>query len=305
MKESISVGFIGFGEAGVAIAKGLQSEGITRMVLCHLRKDDPRRVAWVKEQAKEAGVRYMETIPEVVKSAQFIFSVVSPDAAVAAAEKTISSLKAGKTYLDLTSFPEDMKTIAKMIEPTGAKFIDGAMMASLPQHRHKVLTYVAGPHAGETAQLLNSWGMNLKVVGDQPGQASAIKLLLSVATKGFEALLVEMLLASHHYGVEKDVLAALNEFFRKGLDFAIHRLVGSDAVHAGRRVKEMESSVKLLEGLGVEPLMSRATVERLRWSASLGLAEYFRGESPETYQEVIEAWEKIGLFQGGRTSRKK
>jgi 3-hydroxyisobutyrate dehydrogenase-like beta-hydroxyacid dehydrogenase len=303
MKESISVGFIGFGEAGVAIAKGLQGEGITRMALCHLRKDDPRRVAWIKERADEAGARYMETIPEVVKSAQFIFSVVSPDAAVAAAEKAISSLRAGKTYLDLTSsFPEDMKTIARMIEPTGAKFIDGAMMASLPQNRHKVLTYVAGRQAGETAELLNSWGMNLRVVGDQPGQASAIKLLLSVATKGFEALLVEMLLASHHYGVEKDVLAALNEFFMKGLHFVIHRFVGSDAVHAGRRVKEMESSVKLLESLGVEPLMSRATVERLRWSASLGLAEHFHGQSPETYQEVIGAWEQIGLFRDRKKS---
>ncbi len=304
MKQSISVGFVGFGEAGIAIAKGLQGEGVTQMSLCHLRKDDPRRVAWIKEQAKEAGVRYMETIPEVVNSAQFIFSVVSSDGAVTAAEKAVGSLKSGKTFLDLTSsFPEDMKSIAKKIEPTGAKFVDGAMMAALPQHRHKVLTYVAGPHAKETAEVLNAWGMNLKVVGDQPGQASAIKLVLSVGTKGFEAVLVEMLLAAHHYGVENHVLSALNEFFKKGLDSAIHRLVGSDAVHAGRRVKEMESSVKLLESLGVEPLMSRATVQRLRWSASLGLAEHFHGQSPETYQEVIQAWEKIGLFQDGKGAK--
>jgi 3-hydroxyisobutyrate dehydrogenase-like beta-hydroxyacid dehydrogenase len=306
MKKSISVGFIGFGEAGSAIAKGLQGEGVTQMSLCHLRQDDPRRVAWVKAQAKEAGVQYRETITEVVQAAQFILSVVSLDGAVAAAQQAVGSLRSGKTYLDLTSsFPDDMKAIAKMIAPTGAVFVDGAMMAAVPQHRHKVLTYVAGPQAGETAELLNAWGMNLKVVGDEPGQASAIKLVLSVGTKGFEAVLVEMLLAAHHFGVENHVLSALNEFFKKGLDSGIHRLVGSDAVHAGRRVKEMESSVKLLESLGVEPLMCRATVQRLRWSASLGLAEYFHGQSPETYQEVIAAWEKIGLFQDGRTSRKK
>lgn len=303
MKQSLAVGFIGFGEAGAAIAKGLQEEGITRMFLCHLRRDDPGRVARVKEQAREAGGQYMETIPEVVKSAQFIFSVVPPGAAVAAAKKAVGSLRAGKTYLDLTSsFPEDMKAIAAMIELTGAGFVDGTMMGSLPQNRHKVLTYVAGPQAKETAEVLNPWGMNLKVVGDQAGQASAIKLLLSVATKGFESLLVEMLFASHHYGVEEDVLAALNEFFRKGLDPVINRFVGSDAVHAGRRVKEMESSVKLLESLGVEPLMSRATVQRLRWSASLGLDEHFHGQSPETYQEVIEAWERIGLFRDPKKS---
>ena len=298
MRKPISVGFIGFGEAGSAIAKGLQGEGITEMSLCHLRKGDPPRVAWVKARAAESGVQYRESIPEVVESAQFIFSVVSMEGAVAAAEKAVGFLRSGKTYIDLTSsFPDDMKAIAKMIAPTGAVFVDGAMMAPLPQHRHKVLTYVAGPQAAETAERLNAWGMNLRVVGEEPGQASAIKLVLSVGTKGFESVLVEMLLASHHYRVEDHVLSAMNEFFKKGLDPAIHRLVGSDAVHAGRRVKEMESSVKLLESLGVEPLMSRATVQRLRWSASLGLADYFHGQSPETYQEVIEAWEKIGLFE--------
>jgi hypothetical protein len=81
-----------------------------------------------------------------------------------------------------------------------------------------------------------------------------------------------------------------------GLEALINRFVGSDAVHAGRRVKEMESSVRLLKNLGVDPMMTEATVQRLKWSASLGLSEYFKGVSPEGYKEVIKAWEKIGLF---------
>jgi hypothetical protein len=58
----------------------------------------------------------------------------------------------------------------------------------------------------------------------------------------------------------------------------------------------MEFSVRLLKNLGVDPIMTEATVQRLKWSASLGLSEYFKGISPERYQEVIQAWEKIGLF---------
>ena len=169
-------------------------------------------------------------------------------------------------------------------------------MGALPIYGHKVLIYVAGPHAQEAAQILNQRGMNLQTVGKEPGQASAIKLILSISTKGLEALLVEMILAAHHYEVEEPVLSALNQFFAMGFEALINRFVGSDPVHSGRRVKEMESSVKLLQNLGIDPIMTKATVQRLQWSASLGLSEYFKGVSPGGYKEVIQAWEKIGLF---------
>jgi hypothetical protein len=49
-----------------------------------------------------------------------------------------------------------------------------------------------------------------------------------------------------------------------GLEALINRFVGSDAVHAARRVKEMESSVRLLKNLDIDPIMTEATVRRLR-----------------------------------------
>jgi len=58
----------------------------------------------------------------------------------------------------------------------------------------------------------------------------------------------------------------------------------------------MESSVELLKNLGVDPVMTDATVRRLKWSASLGLKEFFQGRTPEGYREVIQAWEAMGLF---------
>ena len=297
MNDRFSVGFIGFGEAGFEIAKGLHATGVTRMCLYDLRTQDPDRAALVIKRAQEAGVKILGSAKEVGKQSDIIFSVVTPEASVTVAKEVATHLQAGQIYVDLTSsFPDDMKMIAALVEPSGAKFVDGAMMGSLPIYGHKVLIYVAGLYAGEAARILNEHGMNLKVVGEEPGQASAIKLILSIATKGFEALLVEMLLASHHYQVEEPVLLALNQFFVKGLDPVVDRFVGSDAVHAGRRVMEMESSVRLLEKIGTDPIMTKATVQRLRWSASLNLNEYFGGISPVGYKEVIQAWENIGLF---------
>lgn len=297
MNNRLSVGFIGFGEAGFEMAKGLHSEGTIRLFVYDMKGREPEKAAWIKKRAQEAGAAYLESTEEVVRKADVILSLVTPEACVAVAREAALHLKPGQVYLDLTSsFPDDMKAIAALVDRTGAKFTDGAMMGALPIYGYKVLIYVAGPHAQEVTHILNQRGMNLQTVGKEPGQASAIKLILSISTKGLEALLVEMLLAAHPYQVEEPVLAALNQFFVMGLEALINRFVGSDAVHAGRRVKEMEASVKLLKNLGVNPIMSEATVERLKWSASLGLSEYFRGISPEGYKEVIQAWEKIGLF---------
>jgi 3-hydroxyisobutyrate dehydrogenase-like beta-hydroxyacid dehydrogenase len=298
MKDCFSIGFIGFGEAGFEIANGLHSAGVSRMCLYDLRTQDPDRAGLIRKRAQDAGVKILDSAREVAEQSMMILSVVAPEASVAVAEEVAAHLRVGQIYIDLTSsFPDEMKMIAALVAKSGARFVDGAMMGALPVYGHKVLVYVSGLHAEEAARILNQYGMNLKVVGDEPGQASAIKLILSIATKGFEALLVEMLLAAHYYHAEEPVLLALNQFFAKGLDSVVDRFVGSDAVHAGRRIKEMESSVRFMEKIGADPIMTRATVQRLQWSASLNLTEFFAGIPPEGYKEVIQAWEKIGLFR--------
>lgn len=297
MDGSLAIGFIGFGEAGFEIARGLHKSGVRHLYFCHLRKNDPERSSLAQRRGREAGATGLESTAEVVRRADIILSVVPPQASTAAAEEALPHLKGGKMYLDLTSsFPDEMKATAARVEARGADFVDGAMMGALPIDQHKVLIYVAGKKAGNVAKILNRYGMRLKVVGQEPGQASAVKLILSIVTKGFEALLVEMLLVAHHYRVEEMVFLSLHQFFDKGVDSVVNRFVASDAVYASRRIKEMESSVKLLNKLGIEPIMGRAVVQRLKWSASLGLAEIFRGIPPQGYKEVIKAWEELGLF---------
>ncbi len=93
-------------------------------------------------------------------------------------------------YVDLTSSsPEAMKRAARKVEATGAFFVDGALMGPVPAEGHRVLTFVSGARAEEAAATLNRYGMNLRSVGPEPGQASAIKLIVSIATKGFGGLL--------------------------------------------------------------------------------------------------------------------
>lgn len=295
MSEKVDIGFIGFGEAGYEIARGLRAQAAPRMC-CYDSEQSER----VKRRAREAGVERLDTVAALAASSDIVLAVVPPAAAVGAAQEVVKHLKAGQYYLDLSSaFPDDMKTIAALAAPTGVHFVDGAMMGALPLHGHRVLIYVAGEAAPAVEAMLNRLQMNLKAIGSEPGQASAVKLILSVVTKGLGSLLIEMLLAAHHFRVDEATVQALLQFYAMGLEKAIDRSVGSTAIHAGRRITEMESSVRLLESVGVDPVMTTATVNRLKWFESLGLADYFKGVSPKGYKEVVEAWEAIGVFKDG------
>jgi len=90
------------------------------------------------------------------------------------------------------------------------------------------------PAGGAATAALNRYGMNLRVVGAEAARPAAIKLIVSIATKGFGGLLVEMLLAAHHFRVEETALKVLNDqFFRPRPGVRRRRFVASDAVLRG------------------------------------------------------------------------
>ena len=110
---------------------------------------------------------------------------------------------------------------------------------------------------------------NLRIVGAEVGRASAIKMIRSVMVKGIEALTDEMMAAAAAAGVADEVLASLDasEAARPWAQRAAYNLERM-ATHGARRAAEMEESAKTLQSLGVEPLLTRATVQRQRAAAT-------------------------------------
>jgi hypothetical protein len=65
-------------------------------------------------------------------------------------------------------------------------------------------------------------------------------------------------------------------------------------LHAERKATELQYVLKETQDWDVNPVMSRATMERLRLIGKYKLNEYFRGDLPlERYKEMIEAIDRI------------
>ncbi|MBZ5601792.1 MAG: hypothetical protein LAO79_05750 [Acidobacteriia bacterium] len=198
----MKLGFIGFGEAGSAIARGFHGVELFSFDI----KDDAR----IRDAAREAQVTLVHGSRELARSAGILTSTVTADQAETAARQTVPFLGAGHFYADLNSVSPALKQrIAALIEPTGARFVEGAIMAPVAKLGHRVPILLGGPDAAEFASLLAPLGMSLDVVSTQVGAAAAIKMFRSILVKGLEALMLECVLAAGPYGAAERVFASL------------------------------------------------------------------------------------------------
>jgi len=285
------VGFIGFGEAGYELAKGLKSEGLSQIAIYDKFQDIPPYDKVIKTRIKDINVKVFPNIQNLAEYSNLILSTVTVSAAKKVAKEISDFLENNKIYVDMnTSSPHTKLAIAKIINKTGAKFVDAAVMGAVSLYGHKVPILACGEGAKQFQLKMSNYGMNIRCIEGKVGSSSAVKMLRSVYMKGIEALLLETLIAAYRYGELELVLESITDSMKKRPFIeTINMLVTTDVIHAKRRAIEMNEVITTLEEIGIEPIMSKATKNRLEWSAGLGLEKYFSGEIPKEYMNVLIA----------------
>jgi 3-hydroxyisobutyrate dehydrogenase-like beta-hydroxyacid dehydrogenase len=285
MNEEVTIGFVGFGEAGSNIARGLKAAGVVRIAGFDI---DPERV---RGRAEQTGTPLLGSNRELAASARIIFSTVTCARALEAARETAPFLKPHHIYADLNSVSPALKQeIERLISATGAGFVEAAVMSPVPPFLHRAPMLLGGKGAPAFAQLMTPFGMRLDVISEKVGTAAATKMFRSIIVKGLEALMLECVLAASPYGADERVFASLGDSF-PGIDWQrlANYMVSRVVVHGDRRAREMEEVSETLRSLGVEPIMAEAAARRQDWCARLDLSSQFGPEGPKTYREVVEA----------------
>jgi 3-hydroxyisobutyrate dehydrogenase-like beta-hydroxyacid dehydrogenase len=285
----VRIGFVGFGEAAYHIAKGLRQPGIASITAF-----DINVTSKVRQRAREAETRLVETNGELAQSCDILMSAVTADQALHAAEQNAPHLTAQHIYADLNSVSPGVKqSIARVIEASGARFAEIAMMAPVPPYGHKVPMLAGGAGAQEFVDRLAPFGISAEIVSSEVGTAAATKMFRSIIVKGMEALITECVLGATRYHADERVFASLAETF-PGINWKelADYMVGRVVVHGERRAREMEEVAATLREIDIEPIMAEAIVRRMDWSVEAGLKELFGGEAPKGYREVVDATAK-------------
>jgi len=288
MSEKIA--FIGFGEAGQTISRGLVAEAKPALRTYDILFGQPAG-APLEAAAKDLGVALACDHADAVREADLVMLTVTASSSLEAARSCLPGLRKGQLFLDMNSVsPKRKIETAALVAPTGAAYVDVAVMAPAAPYLHKVPCLIGGPGAAALAPRAAALGMKMELVSGEVGQASAIKMFRSIVVKGLEALLVESMTASAEYGVEDRVLASLRETW-PGIDwqklagYMIERVVS----HGRRRAAEMREVSETLRSSGMEPTMAAATAVRQQWIADLGVKERLKGRQTEDRAELVRA----------------
>jgi putative dehydrogenase len=255
------------GMMGSAVAKCLTTSGLEVRTLLEGRGAD------TLARAKAAGMTGAAAAQ--IAECDIILSILPPGSALELAEKLAPALRAATkkpVYVDCNALdPATVLRIARVVEESGATFVDGGIIGGPPEPGSKATRiYVSGPAAAKVT-VLEQYGLRMPVQPGPIGAASAMKMSYAGITKGFTALGAAMMLAATRAGTAEALKAELS---------------GSQPALYGWLTKQMPK------------MYSKA----YRWVAEMEEIAAFVGEDPAAakfYQGAAQLYERIAAdFDG-------
>ncbi|MEO8543795.1 MAG: DUF1932 domain-containing protein [Burkholderiaceae bacterium] len=271
------IGMLGYGEVGKTFAAGLLT-AVDGVSAWDLKFDKSQTRDAERADAALAGIRVAASMPDACGNADLLISAVTASNTLDVARGAAAVLRPGTVYLDLNSAsPGTKREAAALIEAAGGRYVEAGVMTSVPPYGIRVPMLLGGPHAAALAERLVTWGMDARVVSDQLGVASAIKMCRSVMIKGLEALVIESYATARAYGVEEHVIPTLQETF-PSIDWQQTGgyFFGRVVQHGQRRAEEMREAAHSVAEAGFEPFMARAIADKQQWVADQARDGLFR-----------------------------
>ena len=280
-----AVGILSPGDMGSAIGRVLREHGVDVFTCLEGRSELTRR--W----AQEAGFKDVADYDQLVKQVQLLMSVLVPAEAISVAQQVAGSLKrtgAKLVYVDCNAVsPQTAIEIARIVTEAGATFIDAGIIGSPPRDGANTRFYCSGPDCS-ALEAFREFGLTIRVVGPEVGQASGLKMVYAASTKGTTALWTELLVAAKALGLD-EALAAELPLGRSDISSRITGGIPSMPRRARRWVGEMEEIAATFDSLGLTPLMLQGAAEIYRFVGANTLADQTSQEPNLSLDLVIDS----------------
>ncbi|MFO1413700.1 MAG: DUF1932 domain-containing protein [Burkholderiales bacterium] len=286
----LRVAIIGYGEVGGIFGHGLRARGVAAIGAYDVKLPDAAASAAMRQKAERDQVRLAASAAAAVADADLVICAVTASNTRAAAQSVAGALRRGAFYVDLNSAsPRTKADCGRVIAGGGGRYVESAVMTSVPPYGIKVPMLLGGPDAAALAPTLADLGCQVEVASTELGVASAIKMCRSVIVKGMEAIVIESFTAARRYGVEQQVLASLKETFpgmdwEKNGDYFFSRVIQ----HGKRRAEEMREAAATVREVGLDPFMAGAIADRQQWVADLAQAATFGEPAKEPWRAQVD-----------------
>lgn len=281
-----TVGILSPGDMGHTVGQVLASHGL-RVITCLDGRSERTRAL-----AKRANIVDLPSYQALVSEADVVLSILVPAQAIAAAQRVaeaIAATKAEIVYADCNAIaPDTTRKIDQLITAAGGRYVDASIIGGPPRGRGNTRFYASGPHA-EAFSALSHYGLDVVVMGEEIGLASAIKMCYAALTKGLTALCTELLTAAEALGV----FQALQQEFhwsQAALYERIERGLPRMPPKARRWVGEMEEISQTFERVGLTPQILAGAADVYRFVGATRLADRTPEDSdpPPALEEMVQ-----------------
>jgi len=212
--------------------------------------------------AEQAGLELVPDLRSAIGDADVVLSVVPPAAAPVVATDVVraSEPSTAPLLVDLNAIaPGTALDIASTAGDGGVDVVDGSISGPPPWRPGTTRIYLSGARAREIASLPFD-GVDLIVVGDEVGAASAVKMSTASVYKGTSALLAQALVAARANGVLEYVVSDLRAGAPE-LVANVERRLASAAAKSARYVGEMEEIASAQTAAGLTPSLFEAMAD--------------------------------------------
>jgi len=193
------IGILHPGEMGVSIAASAINNGHQVYWVSEGRSDKTRL------RAERHHLIKVESLSQLCQTSEIIFSVCPPHSAEDVANSVIAHQFNGY-YLDVNAISHQRAIkIGQMMESAGIYFVDGGIIGGPAWKPKETWLYLSGKDASIIVDCFKNGPLETKVIGEEIGKASALKMCYAAYSKGTTALLAAILATAETLGVRNEL----------------------------------------------------------------------------------------------------
>ncbi|WP_407423705.1 NAD(P)-binding domain-containing protein [Methanobrevibacter sp.] len=221
----MNIALIGFGKVSYNLFKLIDSPDINFLTSTEGRSQK------TVDLINESNIEVFDSFREAVEKSDIVISAVTPSQALDVSRRYARDYQG--LYLDLNNVSPDTKS---QINDVCENFVDGAVIGKIDSDN--LTLFLSGKNTDKLL-FLNDF-LNVKIISDNVGDASKLKLLRSTYTKALSVLLIESYSLAQKLNLEDEFFDTLSltegdEFKDKSLSRISNTLNSSK-----RKAEELE-----------------------------------------------------------------
>ena len=255
------IGVLHPGEMGISVAAAALHGGHQVYWMSQDRSKKTR------VRAAKHGLKETHSLVEFCQACEIVLSICPPHAAEEVAKSVIEGGFKG-LYLDANAIsPQRAIIIARGVEAGGIQFVDGGIIGGPAWTPKQTRLYLSGQHAYEIAACFTDGPLETKIIGDEIGKASALKMCYAAYSKGTTALLAAILATAESFGVRHELYQQW-DMDDEGFSEQVNQRTTRVTAKAWRFEGEMNEIAETFQEAGLPADFHKAAAEIYRRLAS-------------------------------------